>query len=105
MLKSNQLKKSSTVKGFPVKGEVKIFPVDNPWIYVSVPKKYTEETRHLADRGLVAITATLGKSTWKTSLMPMGDGTQFISLPAKVRKSENIELGEHIKLSFTLRKR
>ena len=37
--------------------------------------------------------------------MPMGDGTQFIPLLAKVRKSEDIELGEHVEVSFTLRKR
>jgi hypothetical protein len=61
-------------KHFPVSGEVKIFPVDNPRVYVSLPK-YTDYTKHLADRGLVAITATLGKSTWNTSLMPKGDGT------------------------------
>lgn len=105
MLKTSNLKKSHTIRSFPVQGKVKIFPVDNPWIYVSVPKKFTEETKHLADRGLVAITAKFGKSIWNTSLMPMGDGTQFIPLPAKVRKSEEIELGDHIRLSFTLRKR
>ncbi|MCI0549425.1 MAG: DUF1905 domain-containing protein [Anaerolineae bacterium] len=92
-------------KHFPVSGEVKIFQVDNPWIYVDVPKKYTDDTKHLADRGLVAITATLGTSIWNTSLMPMGDGTQFIPLPAKVRKLENVEIGDRIKLSFVLRKR
>lgn len=92
-------------KQYPVSSEVKIFQVVNPWVYVSVPKKYTEILKDLADRGLVAITATLGKSTWSTSLMPMGNGTQFIPLPAKVRKNENIFVGNKIKLSFVLRQR
>ena len=92
-------------KQFPVSGEVKIFPVDKPWVYIKVPKKHTDVTKHLADRGLVAITATIGKSTWNTSLMPMGDGTQFIPLPAKTRKSECVEIGDRIGLSFVLRKR
>jgi len=105
MPQAREIKNSRTRKNFPVKGEVKIFPVVNPWVYVSVPKKYTKETKHPADRGLVAITVKLGKLTWNTSLMPMGDGTQFIPLPAKVRKSEDIGLGDRIKLSFTLRKR
>ncbi len=105
MVKSNQTKKLVAAKSFPVRGVVKIFPVDNPWVYVDVPKKYTDDTKQLADRGLVAITTTLGKSTWNTSLMPMGDGTQFIPLPAKVRKLEHVEIGDRIKLSFVLRKR
>lgn len=92
-------------KTFSVTGQVKIFPVDNPWIYVSVPQEYTDQLEHLADRGLVAITVTLGKTTWKTSLMPMGDGSQFIPLSKKVRKAESVELGDEIELSFALRKR
>ncbi len=90
---------------FLVTGKVKIFPVQNPWVYVSVPKKYTEMFKHMADRGLVAITATLGKKTWNTSLMPMGDKTQFIPLSANIRKAENIKIGDQVKFSFVLRKR
>lgn len=90
---------------FPVSGTVKIFPLENPWVYVSVPKEYTEMTAHLAERGLVPITVTLGSSTWDTSLLPMGDGTQFIALKASVRKKEGLELGDKIKLTFKLRGR
>jgi hypothetical protein len=74
-------------------------------VYVRVPKKFTEMTEEFADRGLVAITATVGKSSWKTSLLPMGDGTLFIALNAKVRKAEGIELGDMVKISFRLRER
>lgn len=90
---------------FPVKGTVELFPQKGGWHYIRVSKKYTEITKDLADRGLVAITATLGKSSWKTSLLPMGDGTQFIALPATVRKKENIKIGDNIELSFVLRER
>ena len=86
-------------------GQVKIFPHENPWVYVGVPKKYTEMFKDSADRGLVAITVTLGQSTWNTSLMPMGDGTQFIPLSAKLRKAESIEVGDRVELSFISRKR
>lgn len=97
------LLKAMKTQSFPVSGTVKIFPIQNPWVYVGVPKKYTEMLMDFADRGLVPVTVTLGKSTWNTSLMPMGDGTHFIPLNAKVRKSERIEVGDHINLSFTLR--
>lgn len=92
-------------KQLSVGGRVEIFPVENPWVYLRVPKKYTDKLQDLADRGLVPITVTLGKSVWDTSLMPMGDGTQFIPLNAKVRKAEGINVGDHVKLTFVLRKR
>ena len=90
---------------FKVKGKVELFPQAGGWHYVKIPKEYTKITKDLADRGLVAITATLGKTTWDTSLLPMGDGTQFIALSAKVRKAENISLGDDIELTFKLRGR
>ncbi len=88
-----------------IRGRVEIFPVEKPWIYVRVPKKYTALTRGSADRGLVAVRVTLGASTWNTSLMPMGDGTLFIPLNARVRKAEGVAVGDRVELSFELRKR
>jgi hypothetical protein len=92
-------------KDFPVKGKVEVFPQEGGWVFVRVPDQYTEITRGYADRGLVAITAMTGTTTWNTSLMPMGDGTHFIALSAKVRRAENIRVGDTISLSFRLRAR
>lgn len=94
-----------TGKIYKINGVINIFQVENPWVYVAVPKKITEETKQYADRGLVAISAKIGKSTWNTSLMPMGDGTQFIPLPAKTRKAEKINVGDTITITFILRER
>ena len=105
MGKSKQAGNAIPSKRYALSSRVRIFLVENPWVYVDVPKKYTNETRHLAERGLVAVAVTLGKSKWNTSLMPKGDGTQFIPLSAKVRKAEKIEVGDKVKLSFTLRQR
>lgn len=90
---------------FTVRAIVEIFPMDNPWIYISVPKKYVQMFKPFMDRGLVPITATLGDSTWDTSLLPKGDGTLFIALNAKVRKKEEIELGQRVTVRFMLRQR
>ena len=90
---------------FPVSGVVKLFPLKAGWYYLTVPKEYTQITKDLAVRGLVAITATCGNSSWNTSLLPLGNGTQFIALPAKVRSAENITHGNKISLSFILRER
>lgn len=90
---------------FRVTGTVEIFPQEGGWVHVGVPEAITEATAIHADRGLVAITVTLGDSTWDTSLLPKGDGTQFIPLKAKVCDAENIEIGDRVSLSFELRDR
>ena len=90
---------------FTVTGEVELFPQKGGWHYIRVPEDYTDLTKDYADRGLVAITATVGETSWDTSLLPMGDGTLFIALNAKVRKSEKIDLGDTIDISFKLRQR
>ena len=90
---------------FELSGEIKIFPGKGGWHYVEVPQEYTDLTKDLADRGLVAITATVGATSWDTSLLPMGDGSTFIALPKKVRSAEQLELGSTIDAHFKLRQR
>jgi len=84
---------------------VKLFERDKGWYYVLVPSKLSKPLEHLADRGLIAVTARVGKTSWPTSLLPMGDGTHFIALPAKVRSEERITLGDEVGVSFATRTR
>ena len=87
-------------------GIVEIFDKENmPWWFVRVPKKLSCPYDIFADRGLIAVTASIGKFSWQTSLLPYGDNTHFIALPAKVRKANDIKLGEKISIEFQIRKR
>ena len=87
-------------------GIVEIFDKDNmPWWFVRVPKELSSPYEILADRGLIAVTARVGKNSWQTSLLPYGDGTHFIALPAKVRKANDIKLGDKISVEFEIRER
>ena len=88
---------------YTTKGEVEIFPQKGGWVYIRIPTKITKGLLHRAQRGLIPIRASVGDTSWDTSLMPMGDGTHFIALNAKVRKKENIEVGKTIDISFQLR--
>jgi len=87
---------------FEITGVVELFPQKGGWYFIRVPQEYTQLTSEISTRGLVPIIARLGKTEWKTSLLPMGDGTQFIALNAKVRKSENITLGDKVRIFFRL---
>ncbi|GBR73659.1 protein DUF1905 [Candidatus Termititenax aidoneus] len=86
-------------------GIVELFPQDKGWFYVRVPQKSSKPYEKLTDRGLIAVTALVGKSSWNTSLLPYGDGTHFIALLAKVRAKEKIALGGKIEVDFSIRKR
>jgi len=85
--------------------KVELFRREKGWYYVSVPTELSKPLEHLADRGLIAVTAKIGDSSWPTSLLPMGDGTHFIALPAKVRSKEKLTLDKELELSFELRMR
>ena len=73
--------------------KIELFDREKGWHYVSVPIELSIPLEYLADRGLIAVTARIGNSSWPTSLLPMGDGTHFIALPAKVRTKEKLSLG------------
>jgi hypothetical protein len=87
------------------KAKMELFERDKGWYYVSVPTDLSKPLEHLADRGLIAITATVGKTSWPTSLLPMGDGTHFIALPAKVRLKEKLMSSDAVDVSFETRQR
>jgi hypothetical protein len=88
---------------FTVKDRVRHFDREGGWYFVAVPVEYSEELADLADRGLVPIRATVGQTSWDTSLLPMGDGTHFVALGKPVRKAEDLEVGDQVELTFTPR--
>ena len=90
---------------FEVRNTIELFDKEKPWAYIRVPKSQSSELRSFSDRGLIAIKAKVGHSTWNTSLMPMGDGTHFIPLPKKIRMKEVLDIGDSILLVYVLRTR
>ena len=58
-------------------GIVDRYPGPKGWHFVALPEELVEPLRHRADRGLIAVTATVGATSWQTSLLPKGDGTLF----------------------------
>lgn len=88
---------------FTLTAKTLLFPGISGWIYVPAPLEYTQLLKPFAHRGFVPVTISLGTSIWKTSLLPYGDGTQFIPLKASVRKQESITIGDVVSLEFWLR--
>lgn len=70
------------------------------WTFVSLPVDASEEIRHLTagERrgfGSVRVRATIGTSTWQTSIFPDGTRNAYV-LPIKkaVRKAQQLDAGD-----------
>ena len=86
--------------------KIERFEMQGGWHYVPVPLKLSKPLELYAIHfGFIAILAKVGRSTWPTSLLPKGDGTHIIALPAKVRAREKLSLGAEIEISFEIRRR
>lgn len=88
-------------KTFTSKGTIMQFPQKGGWVYVPITQTY-EDLGGKPKWGLVPATITLGKTTWKKSLLPLGDGTLFIALNKKVQKAEHFRIGDEVTISFKL---
>lgn len=92
-------------EAFTVSGEVELFQQQGGWHYVRVPTDVTDAWSGMAQRGLIPVHARLGGTAWATSLLPMGDGTHFVALSAKVRRAEGVHLGDMVTICVALRER
>ncbi len=89
-------------KTFKTEGKVKKFAQKGGWVYLPIDQTYEDLGIRKPKWGLVPATITVGKMTWKKSLLPFGDGTLFIALNEKVRKTENIKVGDTIVATISL---
>ena len=77
------------------------FDMRGAWHFVTVPVEVSGPFKPLAIHfGFVSILAKVGGTEWETSLLPMGDGTYIIALPAKVRVKERLSIGDEIEVFF-----
>lgn len=88
---------------------VELFDRPGGWYYAAVPASLCEPYYDLQDRGLIAVTATARANaasfTWPTSLLPLGDGSHFLALPAKARKRLHVDAGDIVEITFSIRQR
>lgn len=83
-----------------IQDTVKKFPGKAAWYYLHVPSKYSNMSKKFKRGRFVRILAQIGTDIWQTSLLPLGNGTEFIALKAAIRKNQNIKEGDTIKLYF-----
>lgn len=94
------------MNSYMVSGIVQHFPGKYGWHYVELDEDLSKDLRPLLkDRWPALLNAefTVNKTVWKSSIMPIKDGPLFIALPAKVRKTEEIEEGQKVTILFELK--
>jgi hypothetical protein len=69
------------------------------WTFVSIPAEESAEIREFAGDiprgfGAVKVTATIGATTWRTSIFPSKDGAYVLPLKKAVRTAEGLGIGD-----------
>ncbi|MDQ2873864.1 MAG: DUF1905 domain-containing protein [Actinomycetota bacterium] len=77
-----------------------------PWYFVTVPDEQCEDLQALSGLvsygwGMIPVTATIGTTTWKTSLFPK-DGRYVVPVKAQVRKNEQAEEDQTVTVHLTV---
>lgn len=82
------------------------WPGDMGWYFAHVPREYFEPIRTKYGKGMIKVTATIGKTTWDTSLFPLTkDRSLLICIKAKVRKAEDLMVGDEVHIAVSFRNR
>lgn len=74
------------------------------WTFLSVPLTMSEEIRDRAAArppagfGSVRVGVTVGSSTWRTSVFPGDDGRYGLPVKKSVRRAENLQPGDRVRV-------
>lgn len=89
-------------------GKVYRWAANEAFFLVSVPKKFSDEIKEISEGmtngfGSLKVEATIGKTTWRTSIFPDSKSGLFdLPLKAAVRKANNLDVGSnaHVQLEI-----
>ncbi len=86
-------------------GEVWFWRGPAPWYFVTVPEDESVELEALSSQlsygwGCIPVSASVGDTTWSTSLFPKDD-LYLVPVKAAVRAAERIELGDVVTVRLT----
>jgi hypothetical protein len=90
---------------YRLKGKVWLYEGQAAWHFFTLPKGPAREIRMMLGGGTgrgwgsVPVSATIGGTTWRTSIFPdKKSGSFVLPLKAEVRRAEGIEVGQTVEL-------
>lgn len=89
-------------------GELWDYDEEGGWHFVSLPIEDSEELRartaHVRKGfGSLRVRATIGDSTWDTSIFPSASGAYLLPVKKQVRRAAGIEAGDVVEVELELR--
>lgn len=80
---------------------------DDTWTFVSLPPDDSIEIRELSDGprrgfGSVRVQATVGGTTWRTSVFPAATDRYVLPVKRAVRRAEDLEIGDVVTVTVEL---
>jgi len=87
-------------------GDIWFWRGPSPFHFVTVPEEESQDIEAISGEvtygwGCIPVRARVGKTKFTTSLFPK-DGGYIVPIKAAVRKSEQLELGDTIRLQLSL---
>lgn len=88
---------------FSQKAKVWVYPGPGGWHFITLDKKLSSQIRKKYKKGFVKIEATIGQSTWSTSLFPHKQSSSYLlCIKASIRKKEEILPDDEVKVQIKL---
>jgi hypothetical protein len=94
---------------YKIQAKVWLYPGMAAWHFATLPKKISEKIKLAfgamhAGFGSLPVNATIGRTSWKTSIFPDKKvGAYILPLKAQVRKAEKFKANDTIKISLQIR--
>jgi Domain of unknown function (DUF1905) len=95
------------------RGKLIRYPITKgAWYFIVLPVKLSREIKlvdagpHRAGFGSLRVTATIGATTWQTSIFPSSkDAAYLLPVKAAVRKKEGLKTGQRVALGLEVQRR
>jgi len=89
-------------ESFEIRAKIWKYPGPAGWHFVYASRKDSDAVRGWKGKrvgfGFVPIKATLGNTSWKTTLFPSKEGPYLLAIKASVRKKEGVAQGDSVRL-------
>jgi len=76
------------------------------WHFITVPADLSKKIKGFSEPrkgfGSIYVNATIGQTTWKTSIFPEKKGTYVLPIKSAIRKKENLKEGDEVNVTLTL---
>jgi len=89
------------------RGELWEYGGEASWFFVSLPPEDSEDLKESVGRGArgfgsLRVRATVGATTWQTSVLPSKEGPYLLPVKRAVRVAEGLEPGDTVEIDLEL---